>query len=138
MEEEKRKPGGQPGNQNALKHGYYSRIFSQEEEREDYSSAGEVRGLDQEIALMRHVIKEAASVKDEKHMLIMVRASNALNKLIRTRDKVYGNQDKDLRRVEAMKAFHIHMLDMVGRDNYALWVEKMYGPIVAADLPKNE
>ena len=120
MEEEKRRPGGQPGNKNALKHGYYSRIFNQEEEKDDYSSAAEVKGLDEEIALMRHVIKEAASFKDDKHMLIIVRASNALNKLIRTRFKVYGNRDR-VSNVD--NSILLEALRSLGWNNFASMVE---------------
>ena len=87
----KRKRGGQPGNKNARKHGYYSKIFN-EAERADYLSAGDVQGIDEEIALMRHVIKTTASFKDEKHLLILVRAANALNKLVRTRQKIHSGR----------------------------------------------
>ena len=51
-EQPKRKRGGQPGNQNARKHGYYSRHFTPEQmqqlEEIDYH-----KGLDPEIALLR-------------------------------------------------------------------------------------
>jgi hypothetical protein len=89
LEQITRKRGGQKGNRNALKHGYYSRIFSKEE-KADFCSAGDVEGIDEEIALMRHVIKTTASKKDDKHLLLLVRAANALNKLIRTRQKIQG------------------------------------------------
>jgi len=89
-----RKPGGQPGNRNALKHGYYSRIFNKAE-RADYYSAGDVQGIDEEIALIRHVIKTVASFKDDKHILVLVRAANVLNKLVRTRQKIqYARYDE--------------------------------------------
>jgi|WetSurMetagenome_2_1015567.scaffolds.fasta_scaffold410139_1 hypothetical protein len=90
-----RKRGGQHGNRNALRHGYYSKIFSKEEKK-DYCSAGGVEGLDEEIALMRHVIKTTASCKDDKHLLLMVRASNALNKLVRTRQKINSGRYNNL------------------------------------------
>src|SRR4030043_2240865 len=89
--QEKRQRGGQPGNKNARKHGYYSRIFNKAE-RADYYSAGDVQGIDEEIALMRHVIKTAASFKDEKHLTLLVRAANALNKLVRTRQKIQSGR----------------------------------------------
>ncbi len=98
MEQEKRPRGGQIGNHNALKHGYYSKIFT-EEEKKDLCSAGEVRGLDQEIALLRHVIKEAVSIKDDKHQMLVVRAASALNKLMRTRQKIEPGQDALIRRM---------------------------------------
>jgi hypothetical protein len=50
-----RRPGGQPGNTNALKHGFYARKFKPRQ-LEDYARAHAVTGLDQEIALLRLVI----------------------------------------------------------------------------------
>ena len=91
---EPRRRGGQPGNQNARKHGYYSRIFNKAE-RADYYSAGDVQGIDEEIALIRHVIKTVASFKDDRHILVLVRAANVLNRLVRTRQKIrYSRYDE--------------------------------------------
>jgi len=92
MEQAKRTRGGQIGNRNALRHGYYSRILS-EEEKADLCSAADVEGLDEEIALLCHVIKQAASLKDEKHFLLVVRAATALNRLIRTRHNLQDDRD---------------------------------------------
>ena len=89
--EHKRQRGGQPANRNARKHGYYSKVFTKEE-RADYYSAGDVQGIDEEIALIRHVIKTVASFKDENNLLLLVKAANALNKLIRTRQKIQSGQ----------------------------------------------
>lgn len=50
-----RRPGGQPGNTNALKHGFYARKFDPRQ-LDDYARAHAVTGLDQEIALLRLVI----------------------------------------------------------------------------------
>ncbi len=55
-----RRPGGQPGNTNALKHGFYTRKFKPRQ-LEDYARAHAVAGLDQEIALLRLVILNLAS-----------------------------------------------------------------------------
>jgi hypothetical protein len=95
MKQETKHRGGQQGNRNALKHGYYSKIFTKEE-KADYCSAGDVEGIDEEIALIRHVIKTAASFKDDKHLLLTVRASNALNKLVRTRQKITSGRYDEL------------------------------------------
>lgn len=54
-----RRPGGQPGNTNALKHGFYARKFNPRQ-LEDYTRAQAVAGLDQEIALLRLVILNLA------------------------------------------------------------------------------
>ena len=48
----KRKSGGQPRNQNARKHGFYSQVLPSPEKRE-LKFAVEVDGLDQEIAILR-------------------------------------------------------------------------------------
>ncbi len=90
-EQPKRRPGGQPGNRNALRHGYYSRAFTRDEKK-DLRSVADVSGLDEEIALVRHVIKKAAASPDDRHMLIMIRAANVLNRLVRTRYKMEGKQ----------------------------------------------
>jgi len=47
----KRKPGGQPGNRNALKHGYYSQLFKQRED--EIFSALSLEEIQEEIELTR-------------------------------------------------------------------------------------
>jgi hypothetical protein len=48
----KRRSGGQPGNQNARKHGLYSKVLTREEKRGlKYANAAD--GLDQELAVLR-------------------------------------------------------------------------------------
>jgi hypothetical protein len=47
-----RKIGGQPANQNARKHGFYSKVLSSDEKRELKYASG-IDGLDEEIAIMR-------------------------------------------------------------------------------------
>lgn len=81
---EKRKRGGQPGNRNAVTHGFYAKNMNHDEKFE-YFSAGELEGLDEEIALLRTEIKKALSTGDEKYLKILVRGAVALDKLMRTR-----------------------------------------------------
>ncbi len=51
----KRRPGAQPGNQNALKHGFYSARFKEAEKRD---LEAQVRGgLEDEIAMLRVSIR---------------------------------------------------------------------------------
>ena len=50
-----RKPGAQPGNKNALKHGFYSCLFSSQEHL-DIETNGQ-DGLDSEIAMLRIVTR---------------------------------------------------------------------------------
>jgi hypothetical protein len=51
----KRRPGGQPGNANALRHGFYSRRFRNLEHRD--LEAGLQDGLQDEISLLRVQIR---------------------------------------------------------------------------------
>ncbi len=92
----KKRKGGQKGNQNALKHGYYSKIFN-DAERIDFSSAGGIEGIDEEIALLRHEIKKAISGGDERNLLLLVKASTALDKLMRTRYQITSAQRNGLK-----------------------------------------
>ena len=94
--ESKRRRGAPLGNHNALKHGYYSKGFDRAR-KADYCSAGDVRGLDEEIALLRLVIKKAAIVGDHKNLQLLVKTANALNKLVRTRDKLLTTREDQIR-----------------------------------------
>lgn len=127
--EQNRKRGGQKGNRNALKHGYYSKIFSGEE-IDDFCKAGDVQGIDEEIALMRHVIKKAASANDDKKLLLMVRAANALNKLIRTRQKMKGKYEH---LNEAIRNVVVNTLEPMGVNIGA----SLFGPRGFPDVKTN-
>ena len=78
--ETKRHRGGQPGNSNALRHGFYSKSFTDAEMRRlEQDIEGEF--ID-EIALARtHASRLAELLKDYKSMSLddVVSASNALN-----------------------------------------------------------
>jgi hypothetical protein len=87
----KRGRGGQQGNKNALKHGYYAKVFTKDE-KHDYCLAGKVEGIDQEIALIRHTLKSLAGQNDAASILLMNRTANSLNKLIRTRERVQSSR----------------------------------------------
>ena len=79
----KRKRGGQPGNQNARKHGFYSAKFNPAEQFEFRRAAG-IEGIAEEIALLRCEIKKAVSGGDIRNLVPLVKATTALEKLIRT------------------------------------------------------
>jgi hypothetical protein len=97
MEEKtKRKRGGQKGNRNSIKHGFYSKVFD-EAERFDFHNAAGIEGIDQEIALLRLEIKKAISGGDERNLLLLVKAASALDKLIRTRYQITVAQRKGLK-----------------------------------------
>jgi len=79
----KHKRGAPRGNQNALKHGYYSRKFGAVEKR-DFEQAAGMEGVTEEIALLRFEIKKAISGGDIKNLIPLTKAALALEKLIRT------------------------------------------------------
>jgi len=95
-EEAKRKKGAPKGNLNALKHGFYSRIFD-EAERYDFNLASGIEGIDEEIALLRLEIKKAISGGDDRNLKILVKAVVALEKLVRTRYQITSAQRRGLK-----------------------------------------
>lgn len=85
----KKNKGGQAGNQNARKHGFYSSVLD-EKQQEEYENAILVEGLDAEIALMR--VKIMSLVENDPHnMKLISQALNALERLIKTKYDI----DKD-------------------------------------------
>ena len=91
--EEKRKRGGQPGNQNAVKHGYYSSKLNKQE-RLDFDAAAGMQGIDEEIALLRYKIKKAVIDGDLGDLIPLSKISYALEKLIRTNQKMFAPAKK--------------------------------------------
>ena len=81
------KKGAQKGNRNAIKYGFYARIFD-EAEKVDFTVAAGVEGIDEEIALLRLEIKNAISGGDERNLILLVKAAGALERLIRTRYQI--------------------------------------------------
>ncbi len=92
---EKRKRGAPPGNQNARKHGFYSRVLD-ETERLDFEQVSNVEGLDGEISLLRVKIKSLLRHDPENIRLIM-QATNTLARLVRIYYKISTKDKKGLR-----------------------------------------
>ena len=90
-----RKREAPKSNQNARKHGFYSKVLD-EAERLDFELATGVDGVDDEIALLRVKIKSILAHDPENIKLIM-RATDALAKLVRTRYKITKEQKKGLK-----------------------------------------
>ena len=90
-----RKRGAPKGNQNARKRDFYARVLD-EAERLDFELASGVEGIDGEIALLRVKIKSILEHDPENVKLIM-QATNALERLIRTRYKITKEQRKGLK-----------------------------------------
>ena len=94
-EKANRKRGAPRGNQNARKHGFYSRVLD-EAERLDLELAQGVEGIDDEIALLRVKIKSILESDPENVRLIM-EATNTLARLVRTRYNITKEQKKGLK-----------------------------------------
>jgi hypothetical protein len=75
----KRQSGGQPGNQNARKHGFYSANLSKEELSE-YWNLVKLHGLDPQMAILRAKLGRAIALAPDNHR-IMMEASNQVAKL---------------------------------------------------------
>jgi len=94
-EEVKRKRGAQKGNQNARKHGFYSKVLD-EAEKLDFEIASGVSGIDDEIALLRVKIKSVLE-KDPENINLIMRATNTLAGLVKTRYNITKEQKKGLK-----------------------------------------
>ena len=88
-EEPKRKSGGQPGNQNARKHDFYSRHFTPDQAKQ-LEDADDLRDLGPEIALLR--VKLNALLDDpEVSTELLLRAVNSHARLMAIQRRyVYG------------------------------------------------
>ncbi len=95
-----RRRGGQPGNHNALTHGFYSRYFTQV----DVKDLGQYAfsGLDDEVALIRiyirHLIELGSRPDSPYDPLTILRAiclaSSSLTRLLKTQKLVFGQKDE--------------------------------------------
>ena len=91
----KRKRGAPKGNQNARKHGFYSKVLD-EAEQLDLELASGVEGIDDEIALLRVKIKSILE-NDPENIKLIVEATNTLARLVRTRYNITREQRKGLK-----------------------------------------
>ena len=87
---------GAKGNQSAKKQNFYSRVLD-EADKLDFELASGVNGIDDEIALLRVKIKSTLEGGDPKNLKLLVEATNALERLIRTRYKITKEQRKGLK-----------------------------------------
>ena len=87
--------GAPKGNQNARKHGFYSKVLD-EVEKLDFELAAGVEGIDDEIALLRVKIKSLLEHDPENVKLIM-QATNTLASLVKTRYKISKEDRKGLK-----------------------------------------
>ena len=95
MKQEKRPRGAQKGNQNARKHGFYSRVLD-EAQKIDLELAEGVQGLDDEIALLRVKIK-ALLENDPDNLRLIMEATSTLARLLRTRYNLRQHEGKGIK-----------------------------------------
>jgi len=93
--EVKRKRGAPKGNQNARKHGFYSKVLD-EAEQLDFELATGVEGIDDEIALLRVKIKSILE-NDPENIRLIMQATNTLAGLVKTRYNIAKEQKKGLK-----------------------------------------
>ena len=93
--EVKRKRGAPKGNQNARKHGFYSKVLD-EAEQLDFELATGVEGIDDEIALLRVKIKSILE-NDPENIKLIMQATNTLAKLVKTRYNISKEDKKGLK-----------------------------------------
>jgi len=89
------KRGAPKGNQNARKHGFYSRVLTQAQQVE-LESASHIEGVDQEIAFLRVKLKQLADEHPER-LDLQLEAASTIARLIRTHYQISKNQKKTLR-----------------------------------------
>ena len=90
-----KRANAQGGSQSVKKLGFYGRVLD-EAEKLDFELASGVDGIDEEIALLRVKIKSIMG-DDPKNLKLLVEATNALERLIRTRYKISKEQRKGLK-----------------------------------------
>ncbi|MGQ9676549.1 MAG: hypothetical protein ACUVX1_12880 [Chloroflexota bacterium] len=89
------KRGASPKNQNARKHGFYSRALT-EAEKLEMEEAVFVEGIDQEIALLRIKLRELIESSPDR-IDLHLEAANTIARLIRTRYQISREQKKSLK-----------------------------------------
>ena len=91
----KGKRGAPKGNQNARKHGFYSKVLD-EAEQLDFELASGVEGFDDEIALLRVKIKSILE-NDPENIRLLMEATSTLANLVKTKYKISKEQRKGLK-----------------------------------------
>ena len=94
-ERPKRKRGAPKGNQNARKHGFYSKVLD-EAEQLDFELAAGVEGFDDEIALLRVKIKSLLE-NDPENIKLLMAATTTLANLVKMKYKITKEQKQGLK-----------------------------------------
>lgn len=91
-----KKPIGAPrGNQNARKHGFYSRVLD-EAQKLQLDLAREVEGIDEEIALLR--VKLLTLVDEHPERIdLQLQAATTLTRMVRTKFHISAGGNRSLK-----------------------------------------
>ena len=95
MSKQKKPRGAQKANQNARKHGFYSRVLD-EAQQIDLELAQGIQGIDDEIALLRVKIK-ALLEHDPHNIRLVMEATNTLARLLKTRYNLGAHEGKGIK-----------------------------------------
>jgi len=93
--EEKRRKGAPKGNQNARQRGFYARVMD-EADLIDFRLAAGVNGIDDEIALLRMMIKSILE-REPENIKVIMDATNTLARLLKIRFDISKEQKKGLK-----------------------------------------
>jgi hypothetical protein len=93
--EEKKGKGTPKGNQNARKRGFYARVMD-EADLIDFKLATGVNGIDDEIAILRMMIKSILE-REPENIKVIMDATNTLARLLKIRFDISKEQKKGLR-----------------------------------------
>ncbi|ADJ26567.1 hypothetical protein Dehly_1276 [Dehalogenimonas lykanthroporepellens BL-DC-9] len=90
--EKPRRRGAQPGNRNAVTHGFYARALPAEH-MEALSKAEEIEGLDEEITLLRYGIRRLLE-RDPDNIKLIFQIVNTLSNVIARRRYAVIKKDR--------------------------------------------
>jgi len=89
------KKGAPQGNQNAKKHGFYSKALDESEKLELEEARG-LDGLDEEIAVLRIKLRSVIE-NDPQNVELALEAANTIARLVRTRYNITKEQKRSLK-----------------------------------------
>lgn len=98
-----KKRGPPLGNQNARVHGFYSKVLTPDE-LESLDSAGDIVGIDSEIALLRVKI-ESILKHDPDNVALIAKAVTALTRMLMARNRIRKEDGGGLKQavIDALK-----------------------------------
>ncbi len=112
-------PGGAPrGNQNARKHGFYSKVLKDRSSRHVLDQAACLNGIDEEIALLRFRIRDILQ-KEPDNVRLQLEAAKILSNLLKTRWRL--GSDKDTRLEEGLRRLWTEVAVPFGMTSFPNW-----------------